>query len=66
MTEKVYIVLEGKKYTGKHAVYNAGDKFLESELSGNEDNLDMAINGNKSFKVDPVIKLAAAEKKVTK
>ncbi len=53
MVEKMYKVLEGQRYTGKHRVYygkgemhrQAGEKFPESELFGNKDNLEMSLNG---------------------
>lgn len=57
--EKVYIVLEGKKYAGKHRVYEAGQKFAESELFGD---LEMALNGSKKHKIDPKIKVYVAPK----
>lgn len=34
MADKIYEVLEGKKYTGKHGVYKEGRQFPESELFG--------------------------------
>ena len=53
MAEKMYKVLEGQRYTGKHRVYygkgemgrQTGDMFPESELFGNKDNIEMALNG---------------------
>ena len=47
MAEKRYVVLEDQKYTGKHRVYSAGQAFPESELFGNEDNVKMALLGQK-------------------
>lgn len=57
MAEKMYKVLEGMKYTGKHKVYCGkgamnrikGDVFPESELFGNEENLDMSLNGSEDI-----------------
>ena len=54
MAEKMYKVLDGQKYTGKHRVYcgkgamgrTKGDMFPESELFGNDENLEMALNGS--------------------
>ena len=54
MAEKMYRVLEGKKYSGKRYVHCGdgvmgrikGDIFPEKELSGNEENLKMALNGS--------------------
>lgn len=51
--EKVYIVLEGQKYSGKHKVYTEGQKFAESEIFGD---LDMAVKGSKDHNIDPKIK----------
>ena len=53
MAKKMYKVLEGERYTGKHKLYygkgemgrTEGDKFPESELFGNADNLKMALEG---------------------
>ena len=53
MAEKRYRVLEGQRYTGKHRVYygkgemhrNESETFPESELSGNVENLKMALEG---------------------
>ncbi len=53
MTEKVYVVLEGQKYTGKHRVYEAGQKFAEAELFGD---LEMALKGHEKSKTKPKIK----------
>ena len=54
MAEKMYKVLDGQKYTGKHRVYcgkgamgrTKGDTFPETELFGNEENLEMALEGS--------------------
>lgn len=46
-TEKVYIVLEGQKYTGKHKVYTEGQEVSESEIFGS---LSRAMNGSKNAK----------------
>lgn len=53
MAEKIYRVLEGQRYTGKHRMYYGKgemgrrecDIFPESELFGNKDNLEMSLNG---------------------
>lgn len=53
MAEKMYRVLEGQRYTGKHRVYygkgemgrKESDVFPESELFGNAENLEMSLNG---------------------
>jgi len=53
MAEKMYRVLEGQRYTGKHKVYYGkgemhrieSEVFPESELFGNKENLDMSLNG---------------------
>ena len=53
MAEKRYRVLEGQRYTGKHKVYYGkgemhrveSETFPASELFGNKENLDMALNG---------------------
>ena len=55
MAEKMYRVLEGARYTGKHKVYygkgemhrRESEVFPESELFGNEKNLEMALEGSK-------------------
>ena len=57
MAEKMYRVLDDMKYTGKHKVYcgkgamgrKAADIFPESELFGNKENLDMALNGSEDI-----------------
>ena len=54
MAEKMYKVLEGQKYTGKHRVYcgegvmgrTKSDIFPTSELFGNADNLKMSLEGS--------------------
>ena len=46
-TEKIYIVKEGQKYTGKHRVYTEGQEVPESELFGD---LSRAMNGAKNAK----------------
>jgi len=53
MAEKMYRVLEGKKYTGKHKVYcgkgamrrKESDVFPASELFGRPENIRMALEG---------------------
>ena len=50
MAEKVYIVLEGQKYVGKHRVYTEGQEFPESELF--DGTLMPAMNGVKDRKND--------------
>ena len=54
MAEKMYRVLEGARYTGKHKVYygkgemgrRESEVFPESELFGNADNLKMSLEGS--------------------
>jgi hypothetical protein len=66
--EKVYEVLPGKKYTGKHKVYHGENKakgltaqrFKESELFGD---VEIALNGSKKHEIEPVIKLVAGSAK---
>jgi hypothetical protein len=47
MAKKFYEIQEGKKYTGKHKVYVAGNKIDESELFGNEKSIEAAIKSGK-------------------
>ena len=47
MAVKMYEVLKGQKYKGKHRVYKEGQQFPETELFGNEDNIKMALEGAK-------------------
>lgn len=61
MPDKTYVVLEDQRYTGRHRVYRAGQKFPESELFGNEENIAMALEGSQSK--DPKIKLFVVKKK---
>lgn len=61
MAERMFEVLEDQKYTGKHRVYVAGQKFPESELLGNDENHRMALEG-KGDK-EPKIKLVRAKRK---
>lgn len=76
--DKVYEVLPGKMYTGKHKVYHGADdakgwtsqRFTGKEIFGD---LDIALNGMKGQKrrgkdlpdVKPVIKLVTASKQKT-
>ena len=54
MAEKMYKVLEGQRYRGKHVTYygkgemgrKEGDVFSGLELFGNADNLEMALEGS--------------------
>ena len=54
MAEKMYKVLDDKRYAGKRYVHcgngvmgrTKGDIFPERELSGNEENLKMALEGS--------------------
>lgn len=61
MPDRMFEVLEDQKYTGRHRVYLPGEKFPESELSGNEDNHEMALKGSEDK--DPKIKLVRAKRK---
>ena len=53
MAKKMYKVLEGERYTGKHKVYYGkgemhrveSETFPASELFGNADNLKMSLKG---------------------
>ncbi len=53
MAEKMYMVLEGQRYLGKHRMYygkgemgrRENDIFPEVELFGNPDNLKISLNG---------------------
>lgn len=57
MAEKMYRVLEGKKYTGKHKVYcgkgamrrKESDVFPASELFGRPENIRMALDGSEDL-----------------
>ena len=63
-----YVVINGRKYTGRHRVYcgkgvngrNTGDTFDESELFGNPENIKMALKGDKEkgilLRIKPVAK----------
>ncbi len=71
MAVKMYQVLKGQKYTGKHRVYKGadgkvkkeGDIFPATELYGNEDNIKMALEGQKGSETKaakkPKIKLVS-------
>ncbi len=61
MPERMFEVLEDQKYTGRHRVYLPGERFPESELSGNEDNLEMALKGSENR--DPKIRPVRAKRK---
>lgn len=62
-----YVVINGRKYTGRHRVYcgkdvngrSIGDTFDESELSGNPENIKMALKGDKEKGILPRIKPVA-------
>lgn len=73
MSEKVYEVLPGCKYTGKHGVYVGkhdgkieSDKFKESELMGDDAHIEMALKGSDKHNVKPVIKLVTSSKPAKK
>lgn len=59
-----YVVINGRKYTGRHRVYcgkgvkgrSIGDTFDESELFGNPENIKMALKGDKEKGILPRIK----------
>ncbi len=61
MPERMFEVLEGQKYTGRHRVYTEGQKFPQSELFGNDENHEVALNGSKQRKAK--IKIVGAKKK---
>lgn len=50
MAEKVYVVLEGQKYVGKHRVYTQGMEFPASEIF--EGTLLPSMNGTKDKRDD--------------
>ena len=45
MTKIKFKVLKGQKYLGRHKIYKEGEEFDGSELFGNEDNIEMALEG---------------------
>ncbi len=67
MAKNEYVVLEGRKYAGRHKIYKEGEKFKEEELFGNEDNIKMALTGGGPNDAEPRIKVVPkAEKKAQK
>ena len=63
MAETKYVVLKGRKYVGRHEDYKEGEEFDGSELSGNEDNIEMALKGGGPNKAKPRIKVVSKPKK---
>lgn len=61
MPDRMFEVLEGQKYTGKHRVYAEGQKFPESELFGNDDNHEIALKGTEDR--DAKIKVVGPKRK---
>ncbi len=57
MAEVKFKVLKGQKYLGRHKIYKEGEEFDGSELFGNEDNLEMALEGGGPNDVEPRIKI---------
>lgn len=59
-----YVVINGRKYTGRHRVYcgkgvngrSISDTFEETELSGKPENIKMALKGDKEKGILPRIK----------
>ncbi len=67
MAEVEFIVLKGQKYLGRHKIYKEGEKFPGSELFGNEDNHEMALEGGGINNAEPRIEVVKkAEKKSQK
>lgn len=66
MADKRYVVLDGKKYVGKHRTYTSGQDFPESELFGNEENKRMALEGAKDKKNDKGVLLIKGKAAVIK
>ncbi len=64
MADRMFEVLEGQKYTGKHKVYGEGKRFPESELFGNDDNHEIALKGTEDR--DAKIKVVRAKQKKKK
>ena len=52
-----YKVLKGQKYLGRHKIYKEGEEFDGSELFGNDDNLEMALEGGGPNDAEPRIKV---------
>ena len=65
MAKNEYVVLEGRKYAGRHKIYKEGEKFKEEELFGNEDNTEMAIKGGGINHDKPRIKVVPKAEKQT-
>lgn len=61
MADRMFEVLEGQKYTGKHRVYAEGQRFPESELFGNDENHEIALKGSEQR--EPKIKVYAPKGK---
>lgn len=80
MAGKLYEVLDGCAYTGKHRVYYGGDQFPESEifgditvaLKGQKEKKDLMERNGKEIEVvtmmgkEPVLKVAETDKKKVK
>ncbi len=63
MAEKKYKVLNRRKYVGRHKIYKEGEEFPGSELSGNEDNIKMALEGGGPNDAEPRIEEVISAKK---
>ena len=61
-----FIVLKGRKYVGRHKIYKEGEEFDESELFGNEDNIEMALKGGGPNDAKPRIKIVKKAEGTTK
>ncbi len=70
MAETKFVVLKGRKYVGRHKVYKEGEEFDATELFGNEDNIEMALEGGGPNDAEPRIKVvpkpSKSEKKSSK
>ena len=66
MAKTEYVVLKGRKYVGRHKVYKEGEKFMEEELFGNDENIEMALEGGGPNHVKPRIKVVPRAQKPVK
>ncbi len=66
MAEIKFKVLKGQKYLGRHKIYKEGEEFDGSELFGNEDNLEMALEGGGINDAPPRIEVVKKAEKTEK
>ncbi len=66
MAETKFVVLKGQKYLGCHKIYKEGEEFPATELFGNEDNLEMALEGGGINDAKPRIKVVKKAENTTK